>query len=152
MARNREKKHQSLVHQVEIKLKSKIAIGHSKYDDQRAERALLKEKRKKYSKAMLSYQERITIHKIYTWSTFQDFQKHACYFVKWCNERYGCRMLSECRQCVDEWLMERSVLAPHSQKLEACALAKVFDSIWKKKWKSLKIFSISKELWKPIRF
>ena len=36
-------------------------------------------------------------------------------------------MLSECRQYVDEWLKERAVLAPHSQKLEACALAKVFD-------------------------
>lgn len=36
-------------------------------------------------------------------------------------------MLSECRQYVDEWLMVRSVLSPHSQKLEACALAKVFD-------------------------
>jgi site-specific recombinase XerD len=51
----------------------------------------------------------------------------ACYFIKWCKERYGCRMLFECRQYVDEWLTERSVLAPHSQKLEACALAKVFD-------------------------
>ncbi|WP_066714609.1 hypothetical protein [Clostridium sp. Marseille-P299] len=66
IARNREKKHQSLVHQVEMKLKSKMAIVHSKYDNQRAERALLKEKRKKDAKAMLSYQERITIHKIYT--------------------------------------------------------------------------------------
>lgn len=43
MARNREKKHQSLVHQVEMKLMSKMAIGHSKHDDQMAERALLKE-------------------------------------------------------------------------------------------------------------
>lgn len=66
IARNREKKHQSLVHQVEMKLKSKMVIVHSKYDNQRAERALLKEKRKKDAKAMLSYQERITIHKIYT--------------------------------------------------------------------------------------
>lgn len=71
MARSREKKHHSLVHQVEMKLKSKMAIGHSKYDDQRAERALLKEKRKKDSKATLSYQERITIHKIYTWRPFR---------------------------------------------------------------------------------
>lgn len=65
MARNREKNHQSLVHQVEMKLKSKMKIGHSKYDDQKVERALLKEKQKKDSKAMLNYQERISIHKIY---------------------------------------------------------------------------------------
>lgn len=47
MARNREMKHQSLVHQVEMKMKAKMAIGHSKYDDQRAERALLKESGKR---------------------------------------------------------------------------------------------------------
>jgi hypothetical protein len=76
---------------------------------------------------MLSYQERITIHKIYTCNTFHDYQKHACYFDKWCKERYGCRMFSECRQYVDKWIMERSILAPHSQKLEACALVKVFN-------------------------
>ncbi len=52
MARNREKKHQSLVHQMEMKLKSKMAIDYSKYDDQRVERALLKEKRKTDSKAI----------------------------------------------------------------------------------------------------
>ena len=33
MAHNREKKHQSLIHQVEMKLMSKMAIGHLKYDD-----------------------------------------------------------------------------------------------------------------------
>lgn len=127
MARNREKKHQSLVHQVEMKLKSKMAIGHSKYDDQRAERTLLKEKRKKDAKAMLSYQERITIHKIYTWSTFQDYQKHACYFVKWCKKNYQCKTLDECRPYANEWLTTRLVLSPHTQKLEACTLAKIFD-------------------------
>ena len=41
-----------------------MVIGHSKQDDQRAERSLLKEKWKKDSKAMLRYQERISIHKI----------------------------------------------------------------------------------------
>lgn len=127
MARNREKKHPSLVYQVEMKLKSKLAIGHSKYDDQRKERNLLKEKRRIDTKATLSYSERITIHKIYTWSTFQNYQKHACYFVKWCKEQYGCRELSECRQYVNEWLSQRSELSAYTQKLEACALAKIFD-------------------------
>lgn len=57
----------------------------------------------------------------------QDYLKHACYFVKWCKEHYNCRTLDECRQYVDEWLQTRLVLSPYTQKLEACALAKVFD-------------------------
>jgi len=108
MARNREKKHESLVHQVEGILKSKLTIGQSKQADKKAERALLKEKRKDNPKAMLSYEERITVHKIYSWGTFRDYLKHACYFVKWCKERYQCKTLEECRKYVDEWLTERS--------------------------------------------
>ena len=84
MARKREKKHESLVHQVEGKLKSKLAIGQSKQTDKKTEHGLLKEKRKENPKAMLSYKEHITVHKIYSWGTFRDYQKHACYFVKWC--------------------------------------------------------------------
>jgi len=82
MARKREKKHESLVHQVEGKLKSKLAIGQSKQTDKKTEHGLLKEKRKENPKAMLSYKEHITVHKIYSWGTFRDYQKHACYFVK----------------------------------------------------------------------
>lgn len=75
----------------------------------------------------MTYEESITMHKIYTWGTFKDYLKHACYFVKWCKEHYGCRTLDECRQYADEWLTTRLVLSPHTQKLEACALAKVYD-------------------------
>lgn len=126
MARNREK-HESLVHQAEKKLKSKLAIGQSRYDDKMADRAKRKEKKKTGSQAKLTYGESVTMHKIYTWGTFKDYLKHACYFVKWCKEHYGCRTLDECRQYADEWLTTRLVLSPHTQKLEACALAKVYD-------------------------
>lgn len=127
MARKRNKKHKSLVHQVEMKLKSKMAIGHSKYNDQIVECALLKEKRKSDTKAKLSYEEHITLHKIYTWSTFKDYLKHACYFVKWCKEHYDCKTLDDCRQYVNEWLKTRLVLSSYTQKIETCALAKLYD-------------------------
>jgi len=64
MARNREKKNESLAHQAEGILKLKLAIGQSKQADKKAERALLKEKRKDNAKAMLTYEEQITVHKI----------------------------------------------------------------------------------------
>lgn len=127
MARNRVKKHESLVHQVEGKLKYKLAIGQSKQADKKAEHGLLKEKHKENSKAMLSYEERITIHKIYSWGTFRDYQRHACYFVKWCKEYYNCKTLEECRIYVDEWLSSRSGLSAFTVKLEASALAKLYD-------------------------
>ena len=93
---------------MECKLKSKLAIGQSKQADKKAEHGLLKEKRKETPNAMLSYKVRITIHKIYSWGTFRDYQKHACYFVKWCKECYHCKTIEECRAYVDEWLTERS--------------------------------------------
>lgn len=126
MARSREK-HESLVHQAEMKLKSKLAIGQSKHDDKLADKAKRKEKKKTGSSEKLTYEESITMQKIYTWNTFRDYLKHACYFVKWCKEHYSCRTLDECRQYVDEWLTTRLVLSPYTQKLEACALAKVYD-------------------------
>ncbi|BCK00737.1 hypothetical protein [Anaerocolumna chitinilytica] len=126
MARNREK-HESLVHQVEMKLKSKLAIGQSRNDDKMADKLKRKKKKKTGSKEKLAYDESITMHKIYTWNTFKDYLKHACYFAKWCKEHYGCRTLSECMQYVDEWLTTRLTLSPYTQKLEACALAKVYD-------------------------
>lgn len=45
-----------------MKLKSKLVIGHSKYDDQREECKMLREKRKIDSYATLSYSERINTH------------------------------------------------------------------------------------------
>lgn len=126
MARSREK-HESLVHQAEVKLKSKLAIGHPKHDDKMADKAKRKEKKKTGSRAKLTYEESITMQKIYTWNTFRDYLKHACYFIKWCKKNYGCRTLDECRQYVDEWLTTRLELSPYTQKLEACVLAKVYD-------------------------
>jgi hypothetical protein len=110
-----------------MKLKSKLAIGQSRNNDKIADKEKRKGKKKTGSRAKLTYEESSTMHKIYTWSTFKDYLKHACYFVKWCKEHHGCRTLDECRQYVDEWLTTRLVLSPHKQKLEACALAKVYD-------------------------
>ncbi len=126
MARKREKMHESLVHQANMAFASKLAIGQSKHADKKDERALLSEKRKKDINAYLTYDERITIHKIYSWGTFRDYLKHASYFLKWCKEHYHCRTLLECRPHVDEWLMERSSLSAYTVKLEASALAKLY--------------------------
>jgi hypothetical protein len=96
MAQNREK-HESLVRQVEMKLKLKLAIGQSKHDDKLADKAKRNEKKKTGSRAKSTYEESNAMQKIYTWNTFRDYLKHACYFVKWCKEHYGCRTLEECR-------------------------------------------------------
>jgi len=126
MARKRNIR-KSLVLQTQDKLKAKLAIGHSKQEDKKQERLLLRKKKETNSKAKLTYEERITIHKIYSWGTFQSYLKHGCYFVNWCCVNYNCKNLDECRQYVDEWLKSRSELSAYTQKLEASALAKLFD-------------------------
>ena len=126
MARNRNIR-KSLIMQSQDKLKSKLAIGHSKQEDKKQERLLLRKKKEADSKASLTYDERVTIHKIYSWGTFRTYLKHCCYFVNWCLINYNCHNLDDCRQYVDEWIISRSDLSAYTQKLEASALAKLFD-------------------------
>ncbi len=64
--------------------------------------------------------------RIYTDSTLKSYKRHCCYFVKWCKEQYRCKTLEECREHVPEWMGTRSGLSAWSQKLEACALAKMY--------------------------
>jgi hypothetical protein len=107
MARNREKI-LSLVHQVQIALDDKLAIGQSKHLDK--------------------LKGGITKDKIYSWETYRSYMRHCNYFTKYCKITYGCKTLEQCRPYVDEWLKSRSKngLSAYTQKLEASALAKIY--------------------------
>lgn len=63
---------------------------------------------------------------VYCWSTYKTYMRHANYFVAWCKEHYGCKTLQQCRQHAEEWIAERAQLAASSQKVEVCALAKLY--------------------------
>ena len=95
----------SLVAQVQCALETQLAIGQSKHAD----------------KALNATQD-----KIYAWSTFRDYMKHANYFAAYCKREHHCRTLAECRPYVDEWLLTRSELSAYTQKLEAASLAKLY--------------------------
>ena len=126
MARKRKKK-ESLVYQVQKTLEAKLAIGDSKANDKSMETLRLREKKKYNPKATLSYEERITIHKIYSWKTFHDYQHNCCAFVKWCKDNYNCRTLEECRPYANEWLASYSNYSAYTQKAYACAIAKLYS-------------------------
>jgi integrase len=100
-------KRPSLVKQVQNALDSKLKIGHSKHLDKK---------------------EGVTADHIYSWSTYRSYLKHGCYFVKWVKEAYGCKDLASARQYVDRYLQTRidAGLSPYTQKLEACAIAKIY--------------------------
>lgn len=100
------KNKESLVYQIKKTLDTKLAIGQSKHAAKKAGVA------NKY---------------IYSWSTYRAYMQHANYFAKYCKEVHRCRTLSDCRQYVDEWLASRSNLSAYTQKLEASALAKLYD-------------------------
>lgn len=101
----RKEKRGSLVFQTKNILDSKLAIGHSKH----------------YDKTHGGIQD-----KIYSWSTYRAYLKHCGYFVKYCKEKHGCRIVEDCQPYVDEWLENRQELSAYTQKLEASALAKLF--------------------------
>lgn len=126
MARNRKKK-ESLVYQVQKCLESELAIGESKSNDKAIEASRLREKKKGNSNAKLTFEERITIHKIYSWKTFRDYQHNCCTFVKWCKDKYNCKTLEECRPYVNEWITSLSEYSAYTQKAYVCAVAKLYN-------------------------
>lgn len=126
MARNRKKK-ESLVYQVQKNLESKLVIGESKANDKALEAYRLREKKKDNPKAQLTYEERITIHKIYSWKSFRDYQHNSCTFVKWCKAKYKCKTLEDCRPYVNDWIKSLTHYSPYTQKAYVCAVAKLYN-------------------------
>lgn len=101
------KNKKSLVRQVQEAYDSMLAIGQSKHQDKI---------------------NGVIGDKIYSWSTYNNYMKHANYFAKYCKEEHGCRTLEQCKTYINEWLMKRMQegLSPFTIKLEASALAKLY--------------------------
>lgn len=101
------KSKKSLVRQVQEAYDSMLAIGQSKHQDKI---------------------DGVTGDKIYSWSTYNNYMRHANYFVKYCKDEHGCRTLEQCKPYINEWLSKRiqSGLSSFTIKLEAAALAKLY--------------------------
>lgn len=101
------KNKKSLVRQVQEVYDSMLAIGRSKHQDKI---------------------DGVTCDKIYSWSTYNNYMRHANYFVKYCKEEYGCKNLEQCNPYINDWLVKRiqEGLSPYTIKLEAAALAKLY--------------------------
>lgn len=97
----------SLVRQVQEAYDNMLAIGRSKHQDKI---------------------NGCTTDKIYSWSTYNNYMRHANYFVKYCKEEHGCRILEQCKHYINEWLEKRiqEGLSSYTIKLEAAALAKLY--------------------------
>lgn len=101
------KNKKSLVRQVQEAYDNMLAIGRSKHQDKI---------------------NGCTTDKIYSWSTYNNYMRHANYFVKYCKEEHGCRILEQCKPYINEWLEKRiqEGLSSYTIKLEAAALAKLY--------------------------
>lgn len=101
------KNKKSLVRQVQEAYDSMLAIGQSKHQDKI---------------------DGVTGDKIYSWSTYNNYMRHANYFVKYCKDEHGCRTLEQCKPYINEWLSKRirEGLSSFTIKLEAAALAKLY--------------------------
>ena len=101
------KNKKSLVKQIEENLTNKLAIGESKHQAKRTEEGIK--------------------GKIYSYNTLKNYMQHANYFAQYCKENHNCKTLAQCRSYVDEWLKSRENLSSYTLKMEACALAKLYD-------------------------
>ena len=101
------KNKKSLTRQVQERYDSMLAMGQSKHQDK------------------INHN---TWNRIYSWSTYDSYIKHANYFVAYCKSEHGCKNLEECRPYVDEWLQRRidQNLSAYTIKLEAAALGKLY--------------------------
>lgn len=105
----------SLIGQVNKVLSEKMraGVGTSKHDD--------KAKRKATG-------EDPAQDKIYSYETYRNYLKWACYFVKYCKAEHGSKTLEDCRQYVDEYIQKGidDKKSASTLKLIASALAKLY--------------------------
>lgn len=67
--------------------------------------------------------------KIYSFSTYESYRKHANYFCDWLREHYPeCKRIEDGRQYIQEWLDYQNGrgLSAWTLKLEAAALCKLY--------------------------
>ena len=67
--------------------------------------------------------------KIYSFSTYESYRKHANYFCDWLREHYpACKRIEDGRQYIQEWLDYQNSrgLSAWTLKLEAAALCKLY--------------------------
>jgi len=100
-------KNKSIIRQVQEALNQKLCIGESKH---------------------AAKQQGIASDGIYSWSTYQNYLSKACTFAKWTRELHNCKTLDDARSYVNSYIQKHidQNYSPYTQKLIACALAKVY--------------------------
>jgi hypothetical protein len=88
----------------------------------------LKQKLKIGQPKHIAKQQGVANDGIYSWSTYQNYLAKACAFVKWAKEHHNCKTLVDARNYVDAYLQRHidQGYSPYTQKLIACALAKLY--------------------------
>lgn len=66
--------------------------------------------------------------KIYSYNTYGTYAKHNNYFLDFCEKKYKCKTLEQCRAHVDEWLQRRidQGLSAYTIATEKAGLCKLF--------------------------
>ncbi len=114
---------------MENRLNHYKSLGRKKHIDKSRAREEWEHTHGKDSKGKAEYVRRRTLPYIYSNSTYNNYHKHLCYFLNWCENTHGCKTLNDCRQYADEWLQTResSGLSAWTLKLERSALGKLYQ-------------------------
>ena len=121
----------SLRQQANEKMKSIFTPGASKHEvknNARDEYRALKELGTNVTMNEKQYMDAALRNNIFSFKTYEAYAKHQGYFLDWCREKYRSKTLLDCRQYVDEWLLEREQqgMSAYTLKLETAALAKLY--------------------------
>lgn len=107
-------------------------LGQSKYDVKKSAGREYDRLKASGSKPDMTKQEYINVQlrdKIFSYKTYETYEKHNNYFLQHCEKEYGCKTLAQCREHVDSWLQSRidQGLSAYTIKLEAAALGKLYQ-------------------------
>ena len=108
------KNKECFVVQIQKALDSRLAIGMSKHNDKRIRN---------------ESGRRLADDRIYSWSTYRSYLKHAVYFSRWIEKNHPeCKTLAKARPYVNDWIQSRidQGMSAYTVKLETAALAKVY--------------------------
>jgi integrase len=66
-------------------------------------------------------------YKIFSWETRHTYEKQLRYFADWCQKKYHCTTLEECRPHINKYLlMKQKTCTAYTVKTQAAAIAKLY--------------------------
>ena len=121
------KKNKSMKWQVEEALLAKLCIGQKKHEAKEKAREEIKRKNENLPEDQRN-KEKIKLHGIYSWCTYNIYKDKAIAFAEWTKRYYGCKTLESAKAYIQAYLDNQTTLGQSAWtiKLKASAICKLY--------------------------